>query len=195
MKKSTVLACIGVIIAFLIVGALGNKKDFYEKQENFNTPEEAIVNFIGYANISESIKAENGYYEKISRKFLESVSRRYRLYIGEDRWSYINWAIPQFSSYDLKEITENDLDFVKNDYENSLEQIPNYIKPMDKRFYSLNGNGSNRKYDDDRHPNEDGTFDNVFDIEEDEMILYLVVVDEGEGYVVDYYYVNNLVKG
>lgn len=195
MKKSTVLACIGVIIAFLIVGALGNKKDFYEKQENFKTPEEAIVNFIGYANISETIKVENGYYENISRKFLESVSRRYRLYIGEDRWSYINRAIPQFSSYDLKEITENDLDFVKNDYENSLEQIPNYIKPKDKRFYSLNGNGSNMKYNDDRHPNEDGTFDNVFDIEEDEIILYLVVVDEGEGYVVDYYYVNNLVKG
>lgn len=195
MKKSTVLACIGVIIAFLIVGALGNKKDFYEKQENFKTPEEAIVNFIGYANISETIKAENGYYEKISRKFLESVSRRYRLYLGGDRWSSINYQIPQFSSYNLKEITENDLDFVKNDYENSLEQIPNYIKPMDKRFYSLNGNGSNMKYNDDRHPNEDGTFDNVFDIEEDEIILYLVVVDEGEGYVVDYYYVNNLVKG
>lgn len=195
MKKSTVLACIGVIIAFLIVGALGNKKDFYEKQENFKTPEEAIVNFIGYANISETIKAENGYYEKISRKFLESVSRRYRLYLGGDRWSSINYQIPQFSSYNLKEITENDLDFVKNDYEYSLEQIPNYIKPMDKRFYSLNGNGSNMKYNDDRHPNEDGTFDNVFDIEEDEIILYLVVVDEGEGYVVDYYYVNNLVKG
>lgn len=195
MKKSTVLACIGVIIAFLIVGALGNKKDFYEKQENFKTPEEAIVNFIGYANISETIKAENGYYEKISRKFLESVSRRYRLYLGEDRWSSIDYQIPQFSSYNLKEITENDLDFVKNNYEYSLEQIPNYIKPMDKRFYFLNGNGSNMKYNDDRYPNEDGTFDNVFDIEEDEIILYLVVVDEGEGYVVDYYYVNNLVKG
>lgn len=195
MKKSTVLACIGVIIAFLIVGALGHKKDFYEKQENFKTPEEAIVNFIGYANISETIKAENGYYEKISRKFLESISRRYRLYIGDDRWSYINSQIPQFSSYDLKEITENDLDFIRDYYEGSLEQIPNYIKPIDKRFYSLNGNASNIKYNDDRHPNEDGTFDNIFDIEEVKTTLYLVVVDEGEGYVVDYYYVNNVVEG
>lgn len=195
MKKSTVLACIGVIIAFLIVGALGNKKDFYEKQENFKTPEEAIVNFIGYANISETIKAENGYYEKCSRKFLESISRRYRLYIGDDRWSYINSQIPQFSSYDLKEITENDLNSIKNNYEYSLELAPNYIKPIDKRFYSLSGNASNMKYNDDRHPNEDGTFDNEFDIEEAEMILYLVVVDEGEGYVVDYYLVNNVVEG
>lgn len=195
MKKSTVLACIGVIIAFLIVGALGHKKDIYEKQENFKTPEEAIVNFIGYANISETVKVENGYYEKLPRKFLESVSRRYRLYIGEDRWSAINYQIPQFSSYDLKEITENDLDSVKNDYEYSLELVPNYIKPIDKRFYSLNGNGSNMKYNDDRHPNDDGTFDNVFDIEEDKTTLYLVVVDEGEGYVVDYYYVNNVVEG
>lgn len=195
MKKSTVLACIGVIIAFLIVGALGYKKDIYEKQENFKTPEEAIVNFIGYANISETVKVENGYYEKLPRKFLESVSRRYRLYIGEDRWSAINYQIPQFSSYDLKEITENDLDSVKNDYEYSLELVPNYIKPIDKRFYSLNGNGSNMKYNDDRHPNDDGTFDNVFDIEEDKTTLYLVVVDEGEGYVVDYYYVNNVVEG
>lgn len=195
MKKSTVLACIGVIIAFLIVGALGHKKDFYEKQENFKTPEEAIVNFIGYANISETVKAENGYYEKISRQFLESISRRYRLYIGDDRWSYINSQIPQFSSYELKEITENDLDFIRDYYENSLGQIPNYIKPIDKRFYSLNGNGSNMKYNDDRYPNEDGTFEKVFDIEEDKMTLYLVVVDEGEGYVVDYYYVNNLVEG
>lgn len=195
MKKSTVLACIGVIIAFLIVGALGNKKDFYEKQENFKTPKEAIVNFIGYANISETIKAENGYYEKISRKFLESISRRYRLYIGDDMWSYINGQIPQFSSYELKEITENDLNSIKDNYEYSLELAPNYIKPIDKRFYYLNGSASNLKYNDERHPNEDGTFDNVFDVEEDEMILYLVVVDEGEGYVVDYYLVNNVVEG
>ncbi|VYU31558.1 hypothetical protein [Clostridium tertium] len=190
MKKSTVLAFIGVVIAFLIVGALGNKKDIYEKQTTFNTPKEAIVNFIGHANVTETVKVDNGYYDKVSRKFLESISRRYRLYIGEDRWSSINSQIPLFFNYELKEISMNDSDFIIEKYEHSLEGIPNYIKPEDIKLFRLDGYGAFISLYKNITPKDDGTFENVFEAKEEPMTLYLVVVNEGEGYVVDYYYVN-----
>mgnify|MGYP001183411738 FL=1 len=42
MKKSTLLACSGLIIIFFIVVSLGNRTKVYEKQERYNTPEEAM---------------------------------------------------------------------------------------------------------------------------------------------------------
>lgn len=190
MKKSTVLACIGVVIAFLIVLTLGNKKDLYEKQVTFKTPEEAIVNFIGYANVMETVKIENGLYERPSRKFLESVSRRYRLYMGDNSWSYIGPSIPNFFDYELQEISQNNADFIIDDYELSLKGVPSYIKPKEIRFFSLTGNGTYERYNN-ITPNEDGTIDNKLNDESNNkkipLALYLVVVNEGEGYVVDFY--------
>ena len=62
MKKSTLLAFSGLIIIFFIVVSLGNRTKVYEKQERYNTPEEAIVNFIGYINSYEEVKSKNTYY-------------------------------------------------------------------------------------------------------------------------------------
>ena len=62
MKKSLFLAIAGALLAFSMVSALGNKEKTYEKKERFNTPEEAIVKFIGYINTYDRIKVNNGYY-------------------------------------------------------------------------------------------------------------------------------------
>lgn len=186
MKKSTVLAFVCVIIAFLIVVTLGDKKVIYEKQTTFKTPEEAIVNFIGYANVSETFKVENGFFERHSRKFLDSISRRYRLYVGDDRWNNINFTIPQLLNYELTEVAEDNIKLIAEEYKNSLKGIPNYIKPKDIRFFSLEGIGIHSR-DGNISPKEDGTFENVFEEEEIPVALYIVVVNEGEGYVVDYY--------
>ena len=83
MKKSTFLAVAGVILAFFIVSAFGKIERAYEKKENFKNPEDAIVNFIGYVNSFELVKADNGSYRVPSREFLESISKRYRLDINK----------------------------------------------------------------------------------------------------------------
>lgn len=188
MKKSTLLALSGLIIAFLIVTSLGNRANVYEKQERYNTPEEAIVNFIGYMNSYEKVKDRNGYYEIIPSEFLESISKRYRLYIGDQTYSrYINEQLPTVHSYDLKEVNLNDLKNLKMNYENSFKGMKNYIKPSEVRVYKLDAVVSYNLNVDKNSVRKDGTVEKANDIEETEIELYLVVVNEGEGYVVDYY--------
>lgn len=189
MKKSTFLAIAGVVLAFFIVSAFGNRYRLYEKEENFDRPEEAISTFIGYANQYESVKTDNGYYYVTSRKFLESISERYRLYIGIDNSNNsIEGQIPILFSYDIQEVDYNSLNNIKNSYEDSLKNIQNYNRDETPRVYRLDGYGAyNGRIDENFYVNEDGTTNNIYGDEEIPFTIYLVVVNEGEGYVVDYY--------
>lgn len=189
MKKSTFLAIAGVVLAFFIVSAFGNRYRLYEKKENFNKPEEAISTFIGYVNKYEKLKTDNGYYYVTSRKFLESISKRYRLYIGIDNSNNsIESQIPLLFSYDMQEVEYNSLTNIKESYEISFKNIGNYNRDETPRVYRLDGYGAyNGRIDEDFYVNEDGTVDNIYDYEEIPFTIYLVVVNEGEGYVVDYY--------
>lgn len=189
MKKSIFLAIAGVVLAFFIVSAFGNRYRLYEKKENFDRPEEAISTFIGYANKYEIVKTDNGYHYVTSRKFLESISERYRLYIGIDNSNNgIEGQIPLLFSYDMQEVDYNSLTNIKNSYEDSFKNIGNYNRDETPRVYRLDGYGAyNGRIDEDFYVNEDGTVDNIYDYEEIPFTIYLVVVNEGEGYVVDYY--------
>ena len=78
------------------------------KKENFKSPEDAIVNFIGYINSFEMVKTDNGYYNVPAREFLESISKRYRLYVGEKYgYQYIFGQVPALYSYKMEEIDYN----------------------------------------------------------------------------------------
>lgn len=188
MKRSTFLAIAGVILAFFIVSAFGNRERLYEKKETFRKPEEAIVNFIGYANTFEMVKADNGYYSVPSREFLESISKRYRLYIGEKNgYKFISEQLPVLFNYEMKEVDYNSLTNVKKNYEDSFKSISNYKRDNNPRVYRLDGYG-NYNYDIQKtYVNEDGTVNNINNDEEIPLTIYLVVVNEGEGFVVDYY--------
>ncbi|WP_195429141.1 hypothetical protein [Clostridium sp. D46t1_190503_E9] len=197
MKKSTLLAFSGIIIIFLIVTSLGNRTNVYEKQEIYNTPEEAIVKFIGYINSYEEVKSKNVYYQVTPNEFLESLSKRYRLYLGEGNINnrYINEQVPVVHSYELEEVNLDDLKNLKMNYEDSFKEMRNYKSPSEIRVYKLDALASYNFNIDKNYVKEDGTVDKVNymketkveDIEETPVEIYLVVVDEGEGYVVDYY--------
>ncbi|WP_195263775.1 hypothetical protein [Clostridium sp. 1001275B_160808_H3] len=197
MKKSTLLAFSGIIIIFLIVTSLGNRTKVYEKQERYTTPEEAIVNFIGYINSYEEVKSKSGYYYHVTpNEFLESLSKRYRLYLGEGNGNrYINEQVPVVYSYELEEVSLNDLRNLQMNYEDSFKGISNYKRPSEVRVYKLDALALYNFEVDKNSVKKDGTVDKVNyieeskvnDIEETPMEIYLVVVDEGEGYVVDYY--------
>ncbi len=188
MKKSLLLALGGVMLAFFMVSAFGNRERLYEKKENFKTPEEVIANFIGYINTYENVKTDNGYYNVPSREFLESISERYRLYVGEKGWGkYINESIPIIFRYELEEVQYDSLSSIKTNYEDSFKNIGKYNRDNNPRVFRLDGYGSHNlnieKYD----VNEDGTVENDFNDIEMPITIYLFVVDEGEGYVIDYY--------
>ena len=188
MKKSTILAITAVILAFFIVSAFGNREELYEKKETFKKPEEAIVNFMGYANAFEIVKADNGYYRVPSREFLESISKRYRLYIGEKNgYKFISEQLPVLFSYEMKEVDYNSLTNVKKIYEDSFKSISNYKRDNNPRVYRLDGYG-NYNYDIEKaYVNKDGTVKNINNAEEIPLSMYLIVVNEDEGFVVDYY--------
>ena len=186
MKKSTLLAFSGLIIIFFIVVSLGNRTKVYEKQERYNTPEEAIVNFIGYINSYEEVKSKNTYYHVTPNEFFESISKRYRLYLGEGN-GYINDQVPVVHSYELEEVSLNDLINLKVNYEDSFKGMTNYKNHSEVRVYKLDVLASYNLSVDKNSVKKDGTVDKVNDTEETPVEIYLVVVDEGEGYVVDYY--------
>lgn len=188
MKKSTILAIAGVILAFFIVSAFGNREKVYDKKETFKKPEDAIVNFIGYINTYETVKSDNNYYEVASTNFLESISKRYRLYVGiKDRYRSIFEQVPVLFSYDIEEVDYNSLINIKNNYENSFNNIVNYDRDSNPKAYKLEGYGSRNVDIDKSYVKEDGTVNNKNGNEEIPLTLYLIVVNEGEGYVVDYY--------
>ncbi len=188
MKKSTFLAVAAVVLAFFIVSAFGKRKGLYEKKENFERPEEAIVNFIGYINSFEMVRDDNGYYSLPTREFLESISKRYRLYIGEGYGHrYISEQVPVLYSYEMKEVDYNSLTNLKNNYEYSYNSISNYKRDNNPRVYRLEGYGGYNNNFDKSYVNEDGTVKNIYNDQESPLTIYLVVVDEGEGFVVDYY--------
>lgn len=188
MKKSTFLAVAGVILAFFIVSAFGKIERAYEKKENFKNPEDAIVNFIGYVNSFELVKADNGSYRVPSREFLESISKRYRLYIGDDNpYNSLFEQVPILFNYEIKEVDFDSIINVKNNYENTFMNISNYSRDNDPIVYRLDGQGGYNIDVDKVNVNEDGTVKNVFQQDEFPVTIYLIVVNEGEGYVVDYY--------
>jgi len=188
MKRSTFLAIGGVILAFFIVSAFGNKNNFYEKEKTFNKPEEAIVNFIGYINTYEMLKADNGYYHVPSRDFLESISKRYRMFVGtEGSNKFIYEQVPVFFRYEMKEVDFNSLTNLKNIYKESFKNIPKYPSNNEVRVYKLDGYGEFNSGFEKSYVKEDGTIENIYDGEGIPITLYLILVDEGEGYVVDYY--------
>ena len=187
MKKSLFLAIAGVLLAFSMVSALGNREKLYEKKETFNTPEKAIAKFIGYINKYDYIKNDNGYYTIPSRDFLESISKRYRLYCGEEGWNRtIYETVPMLFSYALEEVEYNSLINIKEKYEDSFKKISNYSRDENPRVFKLVGYGS---YNDPEKSEirEDGTIENINNVDEIPVIIYLIVVDEGEGYVIDFY--------
>lgn len=193
MKRSTLLALSGIIIVFLVTMAMGNKSKVYEKQERYKNPEDAIVNFIGYVNSYEVVKSRSTYHNIIPNEFLESISRRYRLYINEENMNrWILGEVPILYSYELSEVKKEDLNHLITSYESSYDGVPKYKKPVETRYYKLDAVGSYNGNVDKTLVKSNGTVDELVvdkdhNLSKNNIEIYLIVVDEGEGYVVDYY--------
>lgn len=195
MKKSTIAAFVALIMVFIYIFTEGSKFRIYEKEVFYKTPEEAIHKFIGFINVQENVKGKNGIYTtEIPKEFLESISKRYRLYGKNGNFNrYLNEIFPAFKNCTIKEIKEDkDVDFIKSRYMESFEKIEGYEKPKDIRFFRIGGEDYSYENVSRTEVNEDGTVNIEFNSEmkykeNDYITIDLVVIDEGEGYVVDYY--------
>lgn len=195
MKKSTIAAFAALIMVFIYIFTAGNKFNTYEKEVFYKTPEEAVHKFMGFINVQEKVKDKDGFYtNEIPKEFLESISRRYRLYSKNGKRNrYLSGSFPTFKKCTIKEIKEEkNIEYINSAYKESFREIKGYEKPIDIRFFRIEGNDYSYEYINREDVNEDGTvnavFNNEMKYEENNYItIDLVVIDEGEGYVVDYY--------
>ena len=195
MKKSTIVAFVALIMVFIYIFTAGNKFNVYEKEVVYKTPEEAIHKFMGFINVQEKVKGRDGVYStETPKEFLESISERYRLYIRNGRNNrYLNLSVPSVKKLTIKEIKEdNDIYYIKTKYKESLREIKGYKNPSDIRFFRIEGEDYSHEYVNREDVNEDGTVNTEFNsenkYEEKPYITFdLVLIDEGEGYVVDFY--------
>ena len=195
MKKSTIAAFVALVMVFIYIFTAGNKFNIYEKETFHKTPEDAIQNFIGFINVQEKVKGKEGYYSnEVPKEFLESLSKRYRLYTRNGKnGRYIYNAFPSFKKCTIREIKEyKDVDYINSNYKESFREVKGYERAVDVRFFRIDGEDYSYEYINREDVNEDGTVSTVFNsevkYEENRYItIDLVVIDEGEGYVVDYY--------
>lgn len=194
MKKPTLIAT----AALLFIFTFSNKVDMYEKKVIYNEPIKALENFIKYSNILEEAKVNKSRYKLVrTNEFYESISRRYRLYLGDNKQENRMmgfYSIPTFiESYKIEELKENQVESIKLNHEESYSIIENYKRPIDIKYFKVTGKCL-RDYNWSRNNlNDKGVlkkeaFENI---EKNTGIFngnyVFIVVDEGEGYVVDYY--------
>ena len=173
MKKSKIICIIGVfIIATTLICNIG-KEQFYRKQRYFNTPEEVIsiinnTDFHGYERTKLGTVSRMVY----NPDFLECLSKRKRLTSSTIYWDALELATNEEGN------TEENLDRIRRDYINGLNRlegvaIPSKIKPYSFKAKGYYYGGSAK--------------------EESEEIqtVEMVLIDEGEGWVIDYFYEAN----
>lgn len=198
MKKSTIAAFVALLMVFIYIFTEASKFTIYEKEVFYKTPEEAIHKFIGFINVQENVKGENGIYNyEVPKEFLESTSKRYRLYSKNGKRDRdLNNNIPFFKDCTIRELKEDkEIDFIKSRYSESFKEIKVYEKAKDIRFFRIDGDNYSYGSINRENVNEDGTVNTEFNDEmkyksgeeNKHITIDLVVIDEGEGYVVDYY--------
>lgn len=203
MKKSTLLA-IGILVSIIfIITIFNNKIDVYDKKIKHTKEIDAIQDFIGYSNVLEEVKNNKRNYYKLvkTNEFYESISRRYRLYLADNKHQSNLWgknSFPAFTEYKIENLTDNEINYIKKIHDNSYSIIENYPMPKSIEYFKIKGkyfNLDNLKRND---INKNGTVKEGFLRKEnlnEEAIqngsCIIVIVDEGEGYVVDYYEILN----
>lgn len=194
MKKSTLIAVGTLVAIFLVITPFSNRNAIYEKTMKHSDPREAIEDFIGYANVYEDVRVENRFETRTPPEFFESLSRRYRLSLGDDgngnqRYFY-NSNIPSFNYYEYEEVDGDELEILKKAHNITYKSIPNYKKPEIVKYYKLSGAYVSGYIFNKSDVKEDGSV-SFKDVSSDSLgnkgTYYFVVVDEGEGYVVDFY--------
>jgi len=196
MKKSTWFALITIILIVLILQSFGGRVKFYEKKKEYKSQEEVIEDYLKNVNLLWGNRGRNGEILNIipNLDLYETISDRYRL-LMEKRGSNSYISIPYFKEYTIENVTEIDeirLEEVLNTY----KSIKGYKIPKTIEIYKVEGQGSRNIQgytSEDINSNGEfisSSFKYLNDIYED-MYIFLVIVDEGSGYVVDDYKLHN----
>ena len=182
MKKSTWFALITVILIILILQSVGSKIKVYEKRKEYVSQEEVIKDYLKNINLMWGNRGHDGNILKIipNLDLYETISERARLMAeNEEGINYIQ--IPYFKEYSLENVTSSE-SLTLEQHLNTYKKIGNYKVPKKREIYKISGKAilNIQKYTIDE-------IDKIDDInkEYEDIYILLVLVDEGDGYVVD----------
>lgn len=182
MKKSIWYALSSLILIFLILQSFGTRIKVYEKRKEYKSQEEVINDYLKNVNLIVQERNDKGNIVKTipNLDLYETISERYRLMESSNENEYI--YIPYFKEYKIENVSVVN-SFMLENHLNTYKKIENYEIPKKREVYRIYGNAilDRGKY----------TLDSIYEIDNyenyEETEIYLVVVDEGKGYVVDHY--------
>lgn len=196
MKKSTWFAFITVILIVLILQSFGSRVKLYEKQKEYTSQEEVIKDYLKNVNLMWGNRGRSGEILNIipNLDLYETISDRYRL-LMEEKGDNNYERVPYFKEYTIENVTdieEKRLEEVLNTY----NIIEGYKIPKTIEIYKIEGKVLMNM---ERYTNEDinsnGEFINLnlqyLNNSYEDGYIFLVIVDEGKGYVVDDYKLHN----
>lgn len=186
MKKSTCFAFITVTLIVLILQSFGSKTILYEKKKEYTSQEDVIKDYLTNVNLLWGNRGSNGQILNIipNLDFYETISNRYRLKEEKDSSINNNNNIPYFKEYNIEDVTASE-GRILEDALNSYKSIKNYKVPISLEVYKVTGVGIDYPV---KYTNDDinGEFEILNKNQEYRDIeIYLIVVDEGDGYVID----------
>lgn len=190
MKKSTIYAFIALIVVFSIVSIINNKVELPEKTVNYTNVDELINDYINSVDKIHEAQTNSTTFNIKELKALNTplnnmVSKRYRLSLVDSFGSpkQSNQIPHNIIDYKVKEVLPKDLPTLEEHYDFSLTAIPNYEKAKEVIFKVVVFEYGKAKYT------------NVVEPADAPIICAFVIVDEGEGYVIDDVYGQEVLSG
>lgn len=182
MKRSTGFAIITVILIILILQSFGVKIKFYEKTKHYASQEEVINDYLKNVNFMWTKKNNNGIETETipNLDYYETISKRHRLV--EEKGEGHN-STPYFKEYIIEDISVSNT-LMLNEHLNTYKKIENYKIPEKREIYKVSGKGTYIRYTS-KNIDFNGNVENYDNNNYEDLEIYLVVVDEGEGYVID----------
>lgn len=172
MKKSMILALSGFFIVATIM-LCTNPNKAYEKTKHFSSPNE-IIEIINHKQLGALNK--DGEFVTTS-DFKECLSKRKRVTYSNFNYYKIDGEIlPEKNTKDSKKV-------ILDDYKNRISRLEGYTVPGKLETLILTGKG---------HPTYNLYMENkeVGNIKLEDIDVNIVFIDEGEGWVIDYFWIS-----
>lgn len=187
MKKSTWFALIALILIVLILQSFGSRIKIYEKTKEYISQEEVIKDYLKNVNLMWGERNSKGEIVKTipNLDFYETISERYRL-LEEKNSGFVYNSVPYFKEYTVENVSGSNSNILEKHLK-SYGKIKGYKVPKKREIYKISGYASREmKYKSD-DIDENGDVEDYSNGEYEYIYIYLAVVDEGNGYVVDDY--------
>jgi hypothetical protein len=168
MKKSKILTIAGLFIIVTVILSMVGKSNVYEKKVNYTSTDEVIMALNSKPLAAFKNESKKSYDIVYSDVFNECLSKRKRVTCPSINCSKLNIKVNED----------------KNDTENK-ERIKNNYISLGKNIKSFNISDKIEAY------NLVGTCEDIYKKKLEKIDMDVVMIDEGEGWVIDYFMINS----